>query len=86
MKWVVTIETTDREHSHIDVADPDVAAVVISEINDERAKTGKGPAQVRLESYSPEWVCRTCGERRFDTDSDSTRDYEASSTGTESTA
>ena len=78
MKWVITVETKkERDHSHIDVADPDQAAMVINEINDEREKEAKGPARVRLESYDSEWVCLSCGERRFDTASDSATDTTA---------
>ena len=65
MKWVLTVETQEKEHSHIDVVDPETAAIVINEINDERATQEKGPATVRLENFVHEWVCRSCGERRF---------------------
>jgi hypothetical protein len=78
-KWVITIETKDREHNHIDVADPDAAAIVINEINDARETQGKGPAKVRLESYDTEWVCTSCGERKFNTEADTAFDTGAQS-------
>lgn len=61
MKWVITIETTETGHSHIDVADPDTAAIVINEINDERAKSGQGPAHARIDSFNKWWTCEDCG-------------------------
>jgi hypothetical protein len=71
VKWVLRVETTDREHSHIDVANPDDAAIVINEINDAREAEGKGPARTSLDSYETEWTCLACGERRFNTEADS---------------
>ncbi len=69
MKWVLTVETLGTEHSHIDVANPDSASLVINEINDAREAEGSGPAKCKLDSYDTEWTCLACGERRFNTES-----------------
>jgi hypothetical protein len=73
MKWIVTINTSETRlrhshleedsHSHIDVGDPETAAVIINEINDARAQEGKGPALTHIDQYESEWSC-VCGESR----------------------
>lgn len=67
VKWMVTIETTEEEHSHVDVANPDQAALMLNEVNDKRAEEGKGPAHARIESYTEHWTCFACGESRTET-------------------
>lgn len=64
VKWMVTIETTEEGHSHVDVSSPDAAALMLNEVNDKRAEEGKGPAHARIESYSEHWTCFACGESR----------------------
>jgi hypothetical protein len=64
VRWVLTIETTEMGHSHIDVDDPETAAIVINEINEYRAEEGKGPAHTRLDSFEKWWSCDGCSEKR----------------------
>lgn len=59
----MTLETTEQGHSHIDVPDPSMAAIVINEIDDERTGQGLDPAHARIESYENFWQCE-CGEQR----------------------
>lgn len=66
MRWVLTVHEPSAprgpQHKHIDIGDPQEAAVIIGEINDQFGK----PLQYDLEQFVEEWHCPDCGAWRVE--------------------
>ena len=61
---MVTVETTDTTHGHVDVEDPQWAAIVIDVITDIRG----APPRATVTSWNLEWHCSRCGAWRSEPD------------------